>query len=100
LTQYKIYGQIKLRIDMNTLQIEEDTNIDLSKITKVSMGLTTRDLMNTETLKQRFATRSKAATVSESLAITKTLSDLVMDGGEIYVKNKKGELQKVIIPSV
>lgn len=69
-------------------------------MTKVSMNLTERDIKNTESVRQLFHVRTNADAVSAALGITRSLGEMVKGGGEILVRNKKGELQKVLIPGL
>ena len=43
---------------------------------------------------------SKAAVVSESIRITKQLSNILKGGGDIYVLDKNGEKVKILISSL
>ncbi len=72
----------------------------MSNLTKVTMNLTQRDVRNTEKLAERLHTRSKAEAVSAALSITSSLSDLLEGDKELIIRNKKGEIEKVIIPGL
>jgi hypothetical protein len=71
-----------------------------ASLTKVSMNLTERDIKNTESVRHLFHVRTNADAVSAALGITRSLGEMVKNGGEIFIRNKKGELQKVLIPGL
>lgn len=64
---------------------------------KVTMELTRRDTETTDQLVQSLHSRSKAAAVSTALAVTKVVSDAISGGGEVYIKDKDGQMQKIVI---
>lgn len=72
----------------------------MSALTKVSMNLTERDIKNTENVRQLFHVRTNADAVSAALGITRSLGEMVKNGNELLIRNKKGELQKILIPGL
>ncbi|MFC3909878.1 hypothetical protein ACFORL_12435 [Legionella dresdenensis] len=69
-------------------------------LTKVSMNLTDRDISNTEKIKNRLHSRSKADAVSAALSITSSLSDYIERGEEIFVLTKDGKTERLVIPGL
>lgn len=67
---------------------------------KVTMNLTERDVKNTERLRLKLHTRSNAEAVSAALSIASSLSDLLEDNKELIIRNKNGDIEKVIIPGL
>ena len=76
------------------------TEVIMSALTKVSMNLTERDIKNTENVRQLFHVRTNADAVSAALGITRSLGEMVKNGNELLIRNKKGELQKILIPGL
>lgn len=72
----------------------------MSQMRKVTMNLTERDVRNTERLRLKLHTRSNAEAVSAALSITSSLSDMLEDDKELIIRNKKGDIEKVIIPGL
>jgi len=72
----------------------------MSELTKISMNLTDRDIRNTEAVRRMLHVRTNADAVSAALGITKSLADLVKEGGEVLIKNKNGEVQRLFIPGL
>lgn len=72
----------------------------MSQMRKVTMNLTERDVRNTERLRHKLHTRSNAEAVSAALSITSSLSDMLEDNKELIIRNKKGDIEKVIIPGL
>jgi hypothetical protein len=72
----------------------------MSQLKKVSMNLTERDVKNTEKVSQLFHTRTNADAVSAALGITRSLGEMIKDGKELLIRNKKGEIEKVLIPGL
>lgn len=70
------------------------------KLKKVTMGLTERDVANTETLAVRLHSRNKASAVSTALAIAEGITSRIEDGGELIIKRKDGSMETVIIPEL
>ena len=64
---------------------------------KVTMNLTSKDVDNTDKIRKMFHARSNAAAVSDALSVTATLADMLKEGNEILVRNKKGDLEKIVI---
>lgn len=65
---------------------------------KVTMNLTPMDVSNAEKLRGRLHARSNAQVVSTAISITTAISDIVQEGGTLMVRDKNGELQRVVIP--
>jgi hypothetical protein len=63
---------------------------------KVTMNLTDRDVDNTDKIRKVFHARSNAAAVSDALSVTATLVTMLKEGNEILLRNKNGELEKLI----
>jgi hypothetical protein len=61
------------------------------------MNLTDRDVRNTEKISKVLNTRSNAEAVSAALGITSSLADIIKKGNELIMRNKKGELQQLLI---
>lgn len=64
------------------------------------MNLTERDIKNTDKLYTKLHTRSKAEAVSAALSITTSLSEMLEGDKELIIRNKNGEIEKVIIPGL
>ena len=64
---------------------------------KVTMNLTDRDVTIAEELTKKLNSRSKASTVSNALAITNELADLVGDGGTLLRRNSDGSMERIVI---
>lgn len=71
----------------------------MSNYTKVSMNLTQRDIQNAEKVAELFHSSTKADAVSTALGMMRSLGDL-MKGKELLLRNKKGELERVVIPGL
>ena len=61
------------------------------------MKLTDVDILNTEKLSEKLNTRTKAEAVSAALTIASSLSDLLEGEKELVIRDKKGEIEKVVI---
>lgn len=72
----------------------------MSHLIKVTMNLTERDVRNTERLTEQLHTRSKAETVSAALSITSSLSDMLQGDKELIIRDRKGNIEKIIIPGL
>lgn len=72
----------------------------MSQLRKVTMNLTERDVRNTEKLTEQLHTRSKAEAVSAALSITTSLSEMLHGDKELIIRDKKGGIEKVIIPGL
>lgn len=72
----------------------------MSQLRKVTMNLTERDIQNTEKLTEQLHTRSKAEAVSAALSITAFLSEMLHGDKELIIRNRKGDIEKVIIPGL
>jgi len=64
------------------------------------MNLTSRDVRNTKELRESMHARSNAEVVGNALSITTSLNDLLKKGGELLVRNKKGELERIHITAL
>lgn len=69
-------------------------------LTKVSMNLTERDIKNTESVRSLFHVRTNADAVSAALGITRSLGEMVKNGKELLIRDKNGEISKVLIPGL
>lgn len=76
--------------------IENTPDVSRERV-KVTMELTTRDAENTETLARRFHARSKASVVSTALSLTAKLTEAIENGCDLYLKDKNGEMQRIVI---
>lgn len=72
----------------------------MSTLTKVSMNLTERDIKNTESVRQLFHVRTNADAVSAALGITCSLGEMLKSGKELLIRNKNGEIEKILIPGL
>ena len=72
----------------------------MTKLTKVSMNLTGRDVENTEKLRKRLHSRSKADAVSAALSITSSLSEHLASGDQLFIRTKSGKTERLIIPGL
>ena len=70
----------------------------MSQMQRVIMNLSEHDVQNTERLRLKLHTRNNAEAVSAALSITSSLSDLLEDNQELFIRNKNGDIEKVIIP--
>lgn len=70
------------------------------EVHRVTMNLTQRDVQNTSKLRNALHTRSNAQAVSSALSLAASVTDLLQDGGELLVRDKDGEFQRVIIPGL
>lgn len=76
------------------------TRQDDTDLQRVTMNLTQRDVSNTVKLKNKLQARSNAQAVSSALSIASSVAELLTDGGELLVKDKSGQIQRVIIPGL
>ena len=70
------------------------------EFTKVTMNLTDTDVKNTAKLTKRLNSRSKAATISKALDITKTITEVLAKGGKIMIHNPDGTVEKLTIVGI
>ncbi len=70
---------------------------DTSALQRVTMNLTQRDVDYTAKLRARLHARSNAQAVSTALAMANSVSELLDGGGDLYYKDSKGELQRLLI---
>lgn len=61
------------------------------------MNLTDRDVEIAEELTKKLNSRTKASTVSNALAITNELADLLGDGSTLLRRNPDGSMERIII---
>ena len=64
---------------------------------KVTMGLTDRDVLNTEKIRTALDARSNAHAVSIALSLTAFLIDQLQRGNDLLLRSPSGELQKVVM---
>lgn len=67
---------------------------------KVTMNLSERDVANTDTLVELTHSRSKAQAVSTALSVTKIIAERIAGGSEVIIRDKNGNLEKIIIPDL
>jgi len=67
---------------------------------KVTMNLTKRDVDNTQKVKKSLNARTNASAVSGALAVTAKLINLTQAGDEILIRNKKGELERLVFANL
>jgi hypothetical protein len=72
----------------------------MTQLRKVTMNLSERDIRNTEKLTEQLHARSKAEAVSAALSITSFLSEMLQGDKELIIRDKKGGIEKVIIPGL
>ena len=70
------------------------------KTKKVTMGLTKRDITNTEILVERMHARNKAAVVSNALALTALLTERTAEGDELLLRKKDGTMERILIANM
>ena len=70
------------------------------RMQKVTMNLTEHDVRNAGRLKLKLNLDNNAEAVSAALSITSLLSDLLNNDKELIVRNKNGDIEKVIIPGL
>lgn len=72
----------------------------MTAFTKVMMHVTDTDIDNAEMLSQAFHTKGNGGAVSIALRFTRTLVEMVKNGNELLLKNKKGQLEKIFISGI
>ena len=77
----------------------EDSGDDRA-LQRVAMNLTKRDIENTDKVRSVLHARNNAQAVSSALALVVSMTDLLEDGGVLMVRDKNGELQRVVIPGI
>jgi hypothetical protein len=80
-------------------KITEDTNTDRT-LQRVAMNLTRRDIENTDKVRAAFHARNNAQAVSSALSLVVSMTEMLDDGGMLMVRDKHGELQRVVIPGL
>ncbi len=78
----------------------EATDYDEGGLHRVTMNLTPRDVKNTSKVRTALHTRSNAQAVSSALSLAASVTELLQEGGELFVRDKDGQLQRVIIPGL
>lgn len=78
----------------------EMTEIEEGGLHRVTMNLTQRDVKNTTKVRTALHTRSNAQAVSSALSLAASVTELLQDGGELLVRDKDGQMQRVIIPGL
>jgi len=72
----------------------------MTKLIKVMMSLTEKDVQNTDYLRERLHSENNAEVVSAALSIISSLADLIGKGDEVFIRNKNGETEKLFIPGI
>lgn len=67
---------------------------------KVTMNLAEHDVQNAERLRFRLHIRNNAEAVSAALTVASSLSDLLGSDKKLIIRNKNGDMEKVIIPGL
>ncbi len=67
---------------------------------KVTMGLTERDIVNTEVLVERMHARNKASVVSNALALTALLTERTAEGDELLLRKRDGTMERILIANM
>ena len=67
---------------------------------KVTMGLTKKDIANTEILVERMHARNKASVVSNALALTALLTERISEGDELLLRKKDGTLERILLANM
>ena len=67
---------------------------------KVTMGFSERDEANVEFLGRHLNSRSKAATVAQSLDIAKLIVETRLNGSRIILKDDDGKQRELVIPGI
>lgn len=72
-------------------KIKQEADMETKKVT---MGLTKRDIANTEVLVERMHARNKASVVSNALALTALLTERTAEGDELLLRKKDGRMER------
>ena len=64
---------------------------------KVTMGLTERDVENTDYIYSVTDARTKAQAVSIALSLTRYLIDQKIKGNDLVVRNDRGDFERVVM---
>lgn len=67
---------------------------------KVTMGLTKKDIANTEMLVERMHARNKATVVSNALALTALLTERTAQGDELLLRKKDGTMERILMTNM
>lgn len=67
---------------------------------EVAMTLTDDDVRNAEALREFLHKPTKAETVKTALKITRRLSEVIQNHGEVIVKRQDGSTQRLIIADI
>ncbi len=65
--------------------------------TKVTMGLTERDIENADVIYKATQSRNKAQAVSVSLSFTRYLIEQRLKGQELCLRNERGDYERIIM---
>jgi hypothetical protein len=78
-----------------------NTGDTMSDIKKVTMGLTSRDILMADTLQRSMHARTKAEVVSNALAIAQVVVKEILKGNQIIIHDKSGkEIERVRLPTI
>ena len=80
--------------------ISGDENSDDRTLQRVAMNLTKRDIENTDKVRTALHARNNAQAVSSALSLVVSMTNLLEDGSVLMVRDKNGELQRVVIPGL
>lgn len=64
---------------------------------RVTVSMTERDVENTNRVRELLHTRTNSGAVSDALSLTATLAGIVKEGNELLIRNKKGEIERLVI---
>lgn len=81
-------------------QTSTGDDVRIYKPIKVTMNFSQRDIDNTNVLMNTFRARSKAATVSLALGLTKKIAGFVEKGDSVFVRTKNGEIKEIVFPGL
>jgi len=70
------------------------------QLREVTMGLTDFDFNNAEIITELFRMRNKAEAVSAALSLTSFLSKALQGDKELIIRDKAGNMDKIIIPGL
>ncbi|ELP2673653.1 hypothetical protein [Vibrio harveyi] len=68
-----------------------------TKLSKVSMNLTQRDIENAAFLLDALNERTQASVVSKSLSLTRDILEMLSDNSKLLVEDKDGKIQEIKI---
>jgi hypothetical protein len=67
---------------------------------KVTMVLTDRDADNAKQIHDLADAKSKAHAVGIALGLTRYVIDALMDGSQLLLRSKEGELRQIVMPEL